>query len=556
MPKKVSNQRGTLRKKESNMPATCKFQNTKTRKSCRKEKKSCRKEKEIQKNTRRTTPILENRNKSLRATPIMKKERTMRFLPSASESYQSSVTSSIPESSMRHSYQSSVISSIPESSSSDTDFMKESIRHSEIMIPQISSENEMEIFEYLTKVCADSGECIAVGKEIDKIRSFFNGFTDFTYAVQGEIERIGASSLNGFVYKIEYRRLGYPVFAVLKSANVIKMKNGDIIYADNLVYEYMVGQYINKLCRRFPCFLETYGLFYYKSEREWAKMKNDKLIKPLASVLDLETNEGYRVDLPKACLSGKHAAVLIQHINTGVSFYKILSQNALNANFLNYELPLLLFQIYFPLAALSISQSYTHNDLHLDNVLIYELPENKCIHFVYSFNESELVYFRSKYIVKIIDYGRNYFYDNHENVSTTRIYNHLCTIRECDPECGNKKGFSFLRQPFSKSCDLKLFQFVKDIIAEVITKFKVPLEIELISLFEKLEYDKNVEGNHSYPIKIQTVQDICLSLRDYIIQSDISEKNHDNYDGYIYAGMSRVYVFRDMIYEPPVDEDL
>jgi hypothetical protein len=31
--------------------------------------------------------------------------------------------------------------------------------------------------------------------------------------------------------------------------------------SDNLVYEYMVGKFLNTMRKRFPCFIETYNLF-------------------------------------------------------------------------------------------------------------------------------------------------------------------------------------------------------------------------------------------------------------------------------------------------------
>ena len=34
---------------------------------------------------------------------------------------------------------------------------------------------------FLKSICSDSGVCIAFGKESDKIKQFFNGFTDFSY---------------------------------------------------------------------------------------------------------------------------------------------------------------------------------------------------------------------------------------------------------------------------------------------------------------------------------------------------------------------------------------
>ena len=107
-------------------------------------------------------------------------------------------------------------------------------------------------------ICPISGECMALGNKRDEIIDFFQ-FTDFDYATN--ITPIGSKSGNGFAKEIKYergergKRDKYSSYAVLKSS-IDETK-------DNLVYEYEVGMFVNKLCKRFPCFLQTYGLYYY-----------------------------------------------------------------------------------------------------------------------------------------------------------------------------------------------------------------------------------------------------------------------------------------------------
>ena len=64
----------------------------------------------------------------------------------------------------------------------------------------------------------------------------FNGFKDFKYA--SSVMSIGPKSKNGFARLIKYERDGYEGSAVLKST----YKED----SDNLLFEYLVGQYINK----------------------------------------------------------------------------------------------------------------------------------------------------------------------------------------------------------------------------------------------------------------------------------------------------------------------
>ena len=118
-------------------------------------------------------------------------------------------------------------------------------------IKRISEERS----KLLHSICPDSRFCLAFGKERKKIKSFFRGFTNtttFKKYVQSVKRILG---VNG-IHLITYDREGYKASTVLKSMNPID--------PDNVLYEYMVGQYINKKCLRFPCFIETYDWLRYK----------------------------------------------------------------------------------------------------------------------------------------------------------------------------------------------------------------------------------------------------------------------------------------------------
>lgn len=58
-----------------------------------------------------------------------------------------------------------------------------------------------------------------------------------------------------------------------------------------------------------------------------------------------------------------------------------------------------------PLATLA--NTFTHYDLHPSNVLLCEPVLGK--YYKYILNDRTVVEFKSKYIVKIIDYGRSFF---------------------------------------------------------------------------------------------------------------------------------------------------
>ena len=112
-----------------------------------------------------------------------------------------------------------------------------------------------------------------------------------------------------------------------------------------------------------------------------------------------------------------------------------------------------------PLATLS--ETFTHYDLHCGNVLIYEPVPGKYIDYRYMLDDGSIVEFKSRYIAKIIDYGRAFFKDDsNEEISgsSKSIYDTICkNIPECDdgPEdyCGKDKGFSSFDNGIGYSID-------------------------------------------------------------------------------------------------------
>ena len=117
-------------------------------------------------------------------------------------------------------------------------------------------------------------------------------------------------------------------------------------------------------------------------------------------------------------------------------------------NNIKYDLLNLAMQLYFPLCALG--PMYTHYDLHNSNVFLYKPYTGKeyilmRYHDIdYRGNEIGLYEFPSEYIVKIIDYGRNYF--NNRNIDTNKILkNYVCPAPQCEPSCGETKGYSVIQ---------------------------------------------------------------------------------------------------------------
>ena len=323
---------------------------------------------------------------------------------------------------------------------------------------------------YLNIICADSGECLAVGMEIDRIYQFFNRFINFKYATN-PVRSIGAPSENGFIKEIAYSRNGYNSYAILKSS-----QKPD---SDNLMYEYEVGKYfINKQNKSFSCFLETYGLFMYDNPDAWNSFKDTDVDKSLLDSLWV-----IPVDYKTGCQKSQFLAILIQHINKTISFAKFIDNAIAETNRvkkkyqLNFDVFYILYQIYFALDVLK--NEFTHYDLHTDNVLLYEPAKNGYITYHYHLNSGATVEFHSKYIAKIIDYGRCYYYESDVN-NSKNTYDRICADPGC-PDCGEDSGFGILApeefpgsfyyissQVRNKSHDLRLAYTIKDEIEDVV----------------------------------------------------------------------------------------
>ena len=134
---------------------------------------------------------------------------------------------------------------------------------------------------FLNSICSDSGVCIAFGKQAKRISKHFNGFVNFEYVIS--VDQIGPTTINGFVKEITYEHFGYKANAILKSSN---KKD-----SDNLLFEYLVGQYINKQCMVFPCFIETYGWYQYNTSTVRKNMKFNKVLDKNALKSSLEIGQ-------------------------------------------------------------------------------------------------------------------------------------------------------------------------------------------------------------------------------------------------------------------------
>ena len=248
---------------------------------------------------------------------------------------------------------------------------------------------------YLKGICGDVGICLSLNEKYDQIMNMFNHFDDFTYLVNSP-SIVSMSSANGLIRLLKYKKtvdgVSFNSYGVLKSS-----LNKDV---DNLGYEYIIGnQYINNLCKYFPVFVPTYG---------WYKMTNPAILKtqgPITAVdLSAMVKLNYPKDLVTMCKENEKLCLIIQYYNNFITLKKYCEQPDA------FELPFIFFQVYYALH--ECRKSFTHYDLHDSNVGLVKLPNNIHIDYEYTIETltgPEVVRFKSKYIVKIIDYGRSYF---------------------------------------------------------------------------------------------------------------------------------------------------
>jgi hypothetical protein len=308
-------------------------------------------------------------------------------------------------------------------------------------VKQIVSQNienrDVNFSKMLQVSCKNPDNCLALGKYGDSIKRFFENFTNLNDIDNSNVKRIGNPSANGFIIELPFKKLNYTAYTILKcSANA---------RSDNLFYEYYVGKYfINNYLKKLPCFVETYDLYEFNSNTSYIDIKyraNNNTLSGVnfsSNIHRIDTHEKQYNLFNYSCKKNKLLCVLIQHFD---KFYSFEDEINLNYDNIKYDIYNILYQVYYGLCVLGVN--YTHYDLHHGNVFLYKPFEgNTCVLIRYHRNNT-VFEFKSEYIVKIIDYGRNYFYNG--KVSTKQIIQNICRIPECKPNCGDNVGYSIIK---------------------------------------------------------------------------------------------------------------
>ena len=421
--------------------------------------------------------------------------------------------------------------------------------------------------KYLRKYCSENSSACLIfgGNESRRLKQYFGNFTDPTYLVAYEKDRflkpIGRTSVNGFVFQLQYKRDKITSYAVLKS----NRKNE----GDSLAYEFIVGKkFVNLQCLYFPCFVETYSLLQYETkvdERNKVEDHNynrflnehfgkigrhpiegreifgkDALLKPYVrqhGIAEPPYSRKHRVgqsyediDFKRFCGYNKYMAILVQHIANA----KCLKDFKSELDFAWNDLVHVFYQIYMPLAALCAD--FTHYDLHHENVILYKPVEDGYILYRYHLEGDVVVQFKSPYVVKIIDYGRSYFHTNSSsfNVASTEDVK-MYVEKTC--RNGKDQGFWQIMEKGTRniSQDLLLADYVK---SEFRNKGNLePILNRLVFNHGKHFTDEKASSTRNSTRKsgpsttpIRNVIDMHNALKEYILSNvDSSKYDHPSF---------------------------
>lgn len=393
---------------------------------------------------------------------------------------------------------------------------------------------------FLNIVCSDSGVCVAFGKEINKIKKHFEDFSNFNLLTR--LNRKGTMSSNGFISELTFEKSGYIANAILKSTKTVSYGS-----ADSLLYEAIVGFFLNKMSLIYPCFIETYGLYKYNPSTYSYLESNTGIIDPNLISSDKNSLVKHQIDdylMSNICEPDNiHYSVLIQNLTNAKTLREMLLNDP---SFLDEDLMCVLAQVYLPLA--DMCDFFTHYDLHLDNILLYEPVPGKCIDFFYALDLDEVM-FKCKYIVKIIDYGRSFFFDSSNPSLSSININDILIRLGCDPILS---GFQYFGKPDYASYyissytrnmshdlralnDIKSYKNLKSNKTKKVKTLSERLSANytLNNFFNALHYKRTYgtkEVTLSEPGIIQNVKDAAAYIVDIINSNEFQLENNSYYN--------------------------
>lgn len=226
---------------------------------------------------------------------------------------------------------------------------------------------------------------------------------------------------------------------------------------DSLLYEYLVGQHVNRYCDYFPTFVYTYELKSYVPFLYADDYDPDGNFPTFADVvtrdgqLSIDDDTFKSFYMPSEAFANPIARMKIMSLNRNQDYYLLLLQNCdecstvldvinkfVSVDEADYELCAILFQVYSALAA--VKGEFTHYDLHGNNVLCKPIGSAEYAEIEYTMPDGSLFTVRTRYIAKMIDYGRSHCPISREYAIDALNYAHANTVRShVSPSIGQKR---------------------------------------------------------------------------------------------------------------------
>jgi hypothetical protein len=414
-------------------------------------------------------------------------------------------------------------------------------RHSTKKMAEIKKDFQLKIIK---TDCPDINECLMIGKKREEIIKLFHNF-DLKYAYPYLVE-LNTNSFNSYIYQVKFHTGN--INHNYNSYGIIKSVRGEGY--DNLQYEYMIGKYLNEINKNIPCFIETYSLLKlnnkYNIDEYIVKEKKENTVTGIRKKLLQRkyTQKGTKLNTQIAgspnnqvklsdifvrihgtvhpiCDTPRNYGLLIQNVYNSRTFKYVNELLKYSSEHFQSDIPAIVFQIYFSLYSMfKNNKDFVHQDLHLENVMLYRVPNGIHYEFIVGRNK---ISFKSKYLVKIIDYSRSYC------IQSPSFYDKV------KMRCKRKFGFFLHNEPIdylnpNVSIDLRLLNQLKNY-----------ANLNKDHLFEggfnKLLQDVVFDGNGltvnipkivENPVKIHNIFEAFERLCDYML-SDTYKKIQEKY---------------------------
>lgn len=293
----------------------------------------------------------------------------------------------------------------------------------------------------------------------------FNNIIDLTKLENygKKFKKIGSFSSNGIVHKIDYNYNRVNIPLIIKSS-----KN---INADSLFYEYLVGLCVNEFQKYLPFFSRTYLCGYWENDEVYDLLKSASSYFYLVNnfVDNIKVADKTNIDnfIKSGCINNSNSFLVTQYIpsvsNLDQYIYDFLLEKKekkpeFTKKIFKFKddrieyIPTVISILHLIYLTLSIfSEYFTHNDLHLSNILLIKIPFDKCIDIKFIDSNGDSYRYKSIYMPILIDYGRCWIdcKNLRESLENTQdIMKIVCdndnsneSYGVCKNNCGNKSGY-------------------------------------------------------------------------------------------------------------------